>query len=192
MNIPFTPASFRKLDILQQLMEYESHKKEKSLWNGVKAVLIWAASVHHQHLGSYIGPNHVKSALDYCRDEKFISEDERNRLVNSCSHILQSLPVYGFGDEDPNSNQSVKINRNGVLAGRILVETNFLKNTWLRYKVWIVVWWIILIAASVILISQVISTLKNISGVSLTDNYTTQYTHQLQGKHRFYHKRKPF
>ena len=151
MNLPFTPTSFRKLDILQQLMEYESHKNEKSLWNGVKALLIWSASVHHQHLGSFLGSNHVKYALKYCAEEDFIAEEERKRLVNSCPHILESLPVYGFGNQGPSADPtqpSVKINRNGVLAGRILVETNFLKNTLWKYQIWILIWWFILIRSS--------------------------------------------
>jgi hypothetical protein len=165
MNIPFTPSSFRKLDLLQQLMEYESHKNEKSLWNGVKAVLIWAASVHHQNLGSFIGINHVKDALEYCKREEFIDEKERKRLVYSCQHILESLPVYNFGDQglSPDPKQpSVKINRNGILAGRILVETNFLTNTWLRYNSWIIAWWLILASAAIILFSQVIVAVNNI------------------------------
>ncbi len=157
MNLPFTPSSFRKFDVLQQLMEYESHKKEKSLWNGVKSVLIWSGSIHHQHLGSYINSLHVKDALNYCEQEGFISESERKRLISSSPHILESLVVYQFGDEEENStskNPSLRINRNGVLAGRILVETNFLTKTFFRYKIWIYIWWGVLSLAAIVLIAQ--------------------------------------
>jgi hypothetical protein len=32
MNLPFSPTFFRKKDIFQQLMEFESQKKKKQLW----------------------------------------------------------------------------------------------------------------------------------------------------------------
>lgn len=183
MNIPFTPASFRKLDILQQLMEYERHKNEKSLWNGVKAVLIWAASVRHQHLGSFIGTNHVKDALKYCKDEGFMSEEERERLYGSSQHILESLPVYLFGDEGKTENPkepNVKINRNGVLAGRLLVETRFLQDTFWRYEIWILVWWFILALAFILLLTQTYEGVKKV--ISTSDN---EQHHQMQlNRHR--------
>lgn len=77
MNLPFSPTFFRKMDIFQQLMEYESQKKKKQLWEGEKALLIWAGSEHHQHLGSAIDLHHVKDALDYCVRVKFITETEK-------------------------------------------------------------------------------------------------------------------
>lgn len=165
MNLPFSPTFFRKIDIFQQLKEFESQKDKKHLWEGVKALLVWGGSEHHQHLGSFLGSNHVKDALEYCVKENFINEEERKRLVYSCPHILESLPVYGFGDQGPSPDPkqpSVKINRNGVLAGRILVETNFLKNTWWKYQVWIIIWWFILGTAAIILISQTITAAKSI------------------------------
>lgn len=164
MNLPFTPTSFKKFDILQQLMEFESQKGEKTLWSAVKAVLAWGASIHHQHLGSFIGINHVKDALKYCVDQKFITETERERIQGSARHILESLPVYGFGavGDSPDSKQpSIKINRDGILAGRVLAETNFLKNTWWRYNSWILSWWVVLICGAIILLSQVIVSIKN-------------------------------
>lgn len=188
MNLPFTPASFRKLDILQQLMEYESHKKEKSLWNGVKALLIWAASEHHVHLGSFLGPNHVKSALQH---SEFFSEEERKRLVDSCAHILESLTVYGFGEQGPSPDPkqpSVKINRNGVLAGRILVETNFLKNTWWRYQIWVFVWWLILVVAAIILISQTITAAKSIFNTVVPTQARVTISHEKFHRYQYYLK----
>ena len=164
MNLPFTPTFFGKIDIFQQLKEYESQKSEKTLWNGVKAVLVWGASKHHQHLGSSINSNHVKDALNYCVGEKFISEKERNTMVYSCRHILESIPVYGFGQailtSDPKK-PSVKIDRNGMLAGRILIETNFLNDTFWRYGVWVILWWVVLVSALIILLSQTFSTAKS-------------------------------
>ncbi len=189
MNLPFTPTSFRKLDILQQLMEYESEKGEKTLWNGVKALLIWAASIHHQHLGSFIGTNHVKDALTYCVKEKFITETEKERIKGSARHILESLPVYGFGDPGEVVNPkepSVKINRNGIVAGRILVETNFLENTWWRYNFWIIVWWFVLGMAGIILISQTTTAAKSIfNPTRLEENRTGRYIQEHSPRYRW-------
>ncbi len=145
-------------------MEFESQKGEKTLWSGVKTVLAWGASIHHQHLGSFIGIDHVKDALKYCVDQKFITEKERERIQESACHILENLPVYGFGEsgDSPDPKQpSVKINRDGILAGRVLAETNFLKNTWWRYDSWIFAWWLVLFCGAIILFSQVIVAIKN-------------------------------
>ncbi len=179
MNLPFTPTSFKKFDILQQLMEFESEKGEKTLWSGVKAVLVWGASIHHQHLGSFIGINHVKNALEYCVEEKFITEKEKERIQGSARHILESLPVYGFGEvgDAPDPKQpSVKINREGILAGRVLTETKFLKNTWWRSNIWTIVWWVVLTASALILISQVITAIKSIS-LEIIPLHKNIYTH---------------
>lgn len=145
-------------------MEFESQKGEKTLWSGVKAVLVWGASIHHQHLGSFIGINHVKNALNYCVEQKFITEKEKERIQGSSRHILESLPVYGFGEvgDSPDPKQpSIKMNRDGILAGRVLRETNFLKNTWWRYNSWVVAWWVVLACGAIILFSQVLSALKD-------------------------------
>ena len=96
---------------------------------------------------------------------KFISEEERQRIQGSARHILESLPVYGFGEagDSPDPKQpSVKINRDGILAGRVLTETKFLKNTWWRYNSWTLAWWIVLFFGVIILFSQVVSALKNL------------------------------
>jgi hypothetical protein len=164
MNLPFFPTFFRKMDIFQQLKEYESQNDEKHLWKGEKCVLIWAASEHHQHLGSAIEINHVKDALDYCVSRKIISAKERDELKGSSRHILESLPVYEFGELQVDSevkNPRVKINRNGILAGRILRETKSLRNTH-SYDFWIVLWWAVLLAAAVILVSQTCSAIRDL------------------------------
>lgn len=164
MNLPFLPTFFNKIDIFQQLEEFEKEKKIKRLWDGVKAVLLWSASIGHQHLGSAIGSRHVIDSLNSAVSEGYLSQEDKIRMDGSSKHILESLPNYGFGEfvgtADPR-NPSVRISRNGILAGKILKETNGLKNKW-KYEVWIVLWWILLGIAGLILISQVISALHNI------------------------------
>lgn len=188
MNLPFSPTFFRKIDIFQQLMEYESQKEKKHLWEGEKALLIWGASDQHQNLGSALGTNHVKDALTYCVENEIIPESEKIRLRNNLRHILDTIPVHEFGHyedtADPRS-PSVKISRNGILAGEILLQTDFLKKTW-RYKIWTFLWWIILGAAGVILLSQTLSAvsallpLSKVNEVRLSNN---QHKHNLRRQH---------
>ncbi len=158
MNLPFSPTFFRKMDIFQQLMEYESQKGKKKLWEGEKAVLIWAGSEHHQHLGSAIGLNHAKDALDYCVRAKFITESERDRMKGSLRYIIESLIIHEFASLHDDSNPkrpSIKIDRNGILAGDILIETDNLKDPG-TYKKWSLDWYFLYYFAGLLLAIQVI------------------------------------
>lgn len=181
MNLPFSPTFFREIDIYQQLMEYESQKDKKHLWEGEKSVLIWAASEHHQHLGSAIGINHVKDALKYCSDKGYITEQERTNLYGSSRHIIESLPIHDFGinqrSQNP-KNPSVKINKNGVLAGKILIKTRSLKKNISRYNFWIIIWWLVLAFAAIILLSQTLSAIRSIFGSGSEPNKTILYDQQ--------------
>lgn len=161
--LPFSPTFFRKMDVFQQLMEYEDQKDKKHLWEGEKAVLIWAGSDQHQHLGSAINSNHVKDALAYCVKERFISQDEKTRLENSVSHILRSLEVHEFGmaESIPASKIDLVINRNGVLAGQILLETNNLRKP-KKYKNWSNDWWFIYYTAGLLLFLQFVKVVVEI------------------------------
>ena len=151
------------MDVFQQLMEYESQKKEKHLWEGEKAVLIWAGSDQHQHLGSAIDVDHVKNALEYCVEKGFMAEAEKNRLSGSVSHILESVSVHEFGS--PKSNPAHRIdmviNRNGILAGEILIETMNLQNT-KYYKKWSWDWFLLYYLAGLLLAVQTLKVLLDL------------------------------
>ena len=158
MNLPFSPTFFRKMDIYQQLMEYESQKDKKRLWEGEKALLMWAGSEHHQHLGSAIDLHHVKNALDYCAEAGLIVESERDRMKGSVRHILEGLTTHEFGSVYDNSNPKnplVKINRNGILAGQVLIETQNLKKLKMFNK-WSRDWYFLYYLAGLLLTVQVI------------------------------------
>ncbi len=182
MNLPFSPTFFIRIDIFQQLVDFENEKDVKKLWDGVKAVLLWSASIHHQHLGSAIGANHVQNALKLAVSERYLSEEDKKRMYNSAKYILESLPSYGFGEfvvTADTSNPSVRISRNGILAGKILKETNSLKYIW-KYQIWTILWWIFLGAAGVILLSQTLAAVKSIfsSGSPTRINNYHQNHHQ--------------
>ena len=161
MNLPFSPTFFRKMDIYQQLKEYETQKEKKRLWEGEKALLMWAGSEHHQHLGSAIENHHVKDALFYCAEKHLIADDDRDRLINSLRHILESITTREYGELIDNSvdkKPRVKINKNGILAGQVLIETNNLKNN-RRYDRWSWDWYFLYYTAGLLLFFQLLKTI---------------------------------
>lgn len=179
MNLPFSPNFFRKIDIFQQLLEYEAQKSQKPLWNGVKATLVWAASEEHRHLGSSIGTHHIKNALTRCVNKGFITQEEQEGLSQKATHILESLTPYGFGDTEVTSSViEVKINRNGLLAGEILTETDFLRRGVWKYYIWTCVWWLVLIAGGILLLSQTFTAVQTFFPNS----------HHKEKHHRNYHQ----
>lgn len=163
MNLPFSPTFFRKIDVFQQLVEYESQKDNKHLWEGEKVVLIWAASDQHQHLGTAININHVNDAFDYCIKNNLITESEKKRLKDSFSYILQSLSIHEFGNPKsiPEDRVDLIINRNGILAGEILVETKNLKRV-NEYKLWVLDWYLLYYLAGLLITIQVLKGLEEV------------------------------
>lgn len=158
MNLPFSPTFFRKIDLFQQLMEFESQKVQKHLWDGEKAVLIWSGSDKHQLLGTPIDHNHVKDALQYCEDTEYISAGDKQRLLGNVTDILESLAVHGFGERTDvigRHNVQLRININGILAGQILAETNNLKINY-KYRIWTYDWLLLYYSAGLLLVIQVI------------------------------------
>lgn len=160
MNLPFTPTFFKKLDIYQQLVDYEKAVEIKPIWKAEKVVLLWAIGRGHQHIGSYISTGNVKDPL-----EMEVKEDGRlgESAVAYAVHIqqvLDALVVRGLAEAHP-SNSSVRINQNGFIAGKIIEETDFLTRTF-KYRVWTWLWWGLLTMATIILVNQTINALLGI------------------------------
>ncbi len=163
MDIPFTPYFFKKLGIYQQLSEIEAAKKE--VWKGEKSVLKWAAGPKHQHTGSYIGTGNVRDALQDTGDIDLVGDtDVEDWLHEKSQKVLDSLELDGFAERHPDypQNKDVRIIKEGLLAGRILLETDSLKNC-NDYKCWINVWWVALIAGGVLLLSQAANSLLDLA-----------------------------
>jgi len=83
---------------------------------------------------------------------------EKDRMKGSVRHTLESLVTHEFVsmyDESNPKSQSIKINRNGILAGDILTETTTLKNP-RKYKKWSLDWYFLYYLAGLLLIFQVI------------------------------------
>lgn len=131
MKLPFSPTFLRKMEVFQELVEYEEQNVKK-LWGGEKAFLIWAASENHQHLGSEVGKDHLQNALDQAEARGFIKERDKNFFKLNGRHIVESLVTHNMAtliryasDKDPR----IKFHTNGILAGQILTETKNFKET---------------------------------------------------------------
>jgi len=160
MDLPFSPTFFKKLDIYQRLVTFENQRKP--IWYVEKLLLEWAVSPHHQHLGAYISEGTAKRALDKSLAEgKFNNHQKEAEYVANAQHVLDALVVRGFADERPNLPQEVRINKEGLLAGTVLKETNLLQNKW-RYQIWITSWWLLLILGLLILVVQTVSSAEKI------------------------------
>lgn len=160
MNLPFTPTFFKKLDIYQQLVDYEKAVEIKPIWKAEKVVLLWAIGRGHQHIGSYISPGNVKDALEMEVKVNGKLDESAAAYAVHIQQVLDALVVRGFA-EAHHANSSIRINQNGFIAGKILEETDFLTKTF-KYKLWTWLWWGVLFAAAVILINQVLSALSGI------------------------------
>lgn len=161
MDLPFSPTFFKKLDIYQRLLIFEN--QGKPIWYAEKLLLEWAASQHHQHLGAYISEGTAKRAFDKPLAEgRFNNHKKEAAYVADAQHVLDALVVRGFADERPNLPKEVRINKDGLMAGTVLNETNLLNNKW-SYQIWILIWWIILTLALIILVGQATSAISMIN-----------------------------
>ena len=82
-------------------------------------------------------------------------------MDGSLTHILQSLVVRGYGSYDHIEKINLIINKDGILAGQILIETNNLKNT-LTYKKWSWDWYFLYYMAGVLITIGVIKGLVDL------------------------------
>lgn len=138
-------------------MEYEE-QKDKTLWPGEKVLLAWAGSKLHQHLGSPIDGNHLKDAFDFSVSNNFIKPSEREGIIYQAQYITTSLVTHEFAtlyDDSNPKNPRIKINRNGILAGQILIETKNLTQV-SKYKRWSWNWYLLYYLAGLLLAVQVL------------------------------------
>jgi hypothetical protein len=132
MSFPFFTTYLREAKIFLKLLEYEEQGKLKNLWEGEKVFLIWAGSESHQQIGTNVDNNHFKNAVDYCIEKKYISKDKEIELKNSALHVVNGLILHNFAtkkNEVNPENVQILINEDGLLAGKILIDTNNLKST---------------------------------------------------------------
>lgn len=144
-------------------MEYED-QKDKRLWPGEKVLLVWAGSKLHQHLGSPIDGNHLKDAFNYSVSMDFIKASERESIINQAQYITGSLITHEFAtlyDDSNPKNPRIKINRNGILAGQILIETKNLTQV-SKYKRWSFDWYLLYYLAGLFLAIQILKSVTEL------------------------------
>jgi hypothetical protein len=151
MNLPFTPSFFREMDIYQKLREYESEKGENS-WTFEKLFLMWVYK--HHYPGRIVGSNEIETVTEKAVNEKTITSKELKKQPGT-NVLLDSLHHRGFTDEAQKDNCAV-INRDGYIAGKVLIATDGLRKN-IKYDAIRIFWWLILIAGSLALLLQVIN-----------------------------------
>ena len=161
MNLRCTPTLFRKLDVYHQLIDYEKEADIKPIWKAEKIVLLWAVSKEHRDVGSFIRTRNIKATLEAeVKQNGKLGTDAIDYAVNKQQQVLEALVAHGFGEMHTTTNH-VRINQNGFIAGKILKDTDYLKNT-LMFRIWTWVWWIVLSAAALILLDQSVGALFGI------------------------------
>ncbi|MEI6478174.1 MAG: hypothetical protein WCO52_04265 [bacterium] len=162
MDLPIVPSFFRRIDVYQRLIDAEHEIATKDIWDSEKAALMWAAGPDHKFVGSYISKENIEDLLKREFNARLAAGDASAQrlidfIVGFSKEVMEALVMRGFAIEKPiDSSQGaykIRINPDGFLAGKILIETNSLKSAW-RYKLWIGLWWIILGLALIILLIQ--------------------------------------
>lgn len=125
MELPFTPYFFKKLAVYQRLKELDEEGKD--LWEDEKKVLLWTVGPEHQFPGGAITANHIQPITG------------RDREVSQ--RVLEGLEVHGFV-EQRSQDENLRISQEGLLAGRVLKETNGLTKRQ-KYEDWIKNWWVL-------------------------------------------------
>jgi len=155
------PINFRFLDKLKLYNDFISKRSiyQNKLWDECQAILAWAASPNHRHLGSCIKNENVLSIFGYenrgnsvkeaINDSDIPKEIEfRKKVIKKLkddnfaevSPIIGNLLAMSFGyrpkDFDPDPNKTgiavIRFNQKGYLMGELILELN--KNNLIKYK----------------------------------------------------------
>ncbi len=157
MDLPFSPNFFKKIDIFQQLKEYDQELSEKRTWVVEKLILEWAAGPGHQHIGEHVSPDIIKQALIPSVNANRIPTESITYVatIEGVSQALKSLVVRGYAD--PLDQQiypnHVRFNNSGLVAGKIILETSNLTKIG-KYILWARLWWVVAIAGIVVLLVE--------------------------------------
>lgn len=157
MDVPFSPYFFKKLDVYQQLRDYEL--RGGSWWEGEKVVLSKVAnSIYQRPLSSYLNRGHV---YNFLHEDIGTTDNPREIPYILCdpADVMGNLVERGFGEWHPNE-RVIKINQRGYLAGKVLLETDLLGNC-SRYENWVRTWWVLYWVGVVFIVFQTALTLLN-------------------------------
>lgn len=137
------PINFKFLDkiaVYQEFLKPDSmlEKTKTRYWLYEKAILCWAYSPNHQHLGVPLGvktfinnknrKKELENIVSRMADSKALSEDVIKELSKNefVKKSMGNLVVLGLASEltldNSKMTESIRINRRGFLLGEILYE----------------------------------------------------------------------
>ncbi|MCH7951412.1 hypothetical protein IH980_01560 [Patescibacteria group bacterium] len=120
MELPFTPSFFKKLNIFEELNNYNKVDPRRGTWSKEKKVLGWASSKENTNRGRRLTKNIVKNILD--------EKGSRNHLIEEAQEVLNSLESRKFLSRFEYG-ESGLFNERAFLAGKILLDTKNLKRS---------------------------------------------------------------
>jgi hypothetical protein len=152
MDLPFSPSFFKRLEVYQELKDFED--EGKLTWEYEKKVLIYASSAKAIRIGQPISSGDISLVI-------FNNTDKDNDALD----VIRSLEIRGFGElTNPypyGSSDRIRLNSKGYMAGRVLKETQSLKKAgW--YWFWIKMWYAVICVAFFLLILQVANSFKSL------------------------------
>jgi hypothetical protein len=150
MDLPFSPSFFKRLEVYQQLKDFED--EGKLTWEHEKKILIYATNSKAVRIGQPISSHDVAQVI-------FNDTSKSGDALDT----IRSLEVRGFGElTDPFFVfDRIKLNSKGYVAGRVLKETQGLKKAgW--YWFWIKMWYAVIWVAFSLLILQVANSFKSL------------------------------
>ena len=155
MDIPLDPNFLKKVRIYQTLKLNE--RKEKVIWKAELFLLKWAAGPNHQHTGDYIPKSTASDALySEIGDKKLSADKGLQACIGDIPKVFRAMVNDGFAEHNPQSENEIKINKNGLLMGKVLREadTPFGK---LLYFISSNTWWIIFFTSLIVNLSNLVN-----------------------------------
>lgn len=164
MNLPFTPSFFKRLEIYQDLKDFEEEGKET--WKYEKKLLLEMATSKSISIGK---PLYIPD-LPHSLFKKPLDEETTGEEIRKANNVVDSLVARGLADKEevdteplvatvtpliPWKSINIKINARGYLAGRVLKETDGLRKT-KQYEKYIKLWYITLRLAFSLLVLQIL------------------------------------
>ncbi len=159
MNLPFSPSFFKRLEIYQELKDFE--EEGKKTWKHEKKVLLQAAISKQLPIGHRIDEKDVQLLCFSLPVDESAHENALEISVN----IIDSLIRREYGEKDQflhNPTFGIKINARGYLAGRVLKETKELKKTGI-YEFFITTWYVVIFFAFLLLTLQIANLWKDLT-----------------------------
>lgn len=161
--LPFSPQFFKKLDMYQELKNFESERDiHDHNWEVEKYILFKVSNPGYLNpRSSSLNTGHIASL----RSEGIKKGKFKNPATSLSNDLViaNNLVSRDLAEKSPffYATKEISINQRGFIAGKVLAETNSLVNPE-KYEGWIKLWNIAFIATTVALFSTSLLTLINL------------------------------